>query len=282
MTWFLTIIGIAAAILTSCASDNEWKYFCLGGLTVGSVWLLVHLIDKMRITISDILALGIIVWLITQQPAVIPPPNTRPAPKPPFFPWREQTTKFIESTGVGPGDVEVLTDIPVELRKQNIASKGLGCCVFRSLDHSAKYSQTEALYDFPEWMVRKGIEGGGYPSKVDDLIKKIVSDRNADTVHYIQHTGGDEKFLDEAIKTGRPIAVTYAGQDPRYGLKTGIDHMVNLVYLDEYSACILDNNFIDKYLWMPRDEFLKRWKDRGGGWAVILLDPPAPQPPMNP
>ena len=96
---------------------------------------------------------------------------------------------------------------------------------------------------------------------------------------YVQHTGGDEEFLRLALKTQRMPGRTYAGRDSRYN--GPIAHMVNLVYLDDTSAAILDNNFPDKPLWMTRKEFLDRWRDHGGGWAVVLLNSPPPPPPTN-
>ena len=96
---------------------------------------------------------------------------------------------------------------------------------------------------------------------------------------YVQHTGGDESFLELALKTGRMPGVTYAGRDNRYS--GPIAHMVNLVYLDADQAAILDNNYPEKLLWMSRKEFLTRWRDQGGGWAVVLLTPPASPPPYN-
>jgi len=75
-------------------------------------------------------------------------------------------------------------------------------------------------------------------------------------------------------------SVTYTGHDPHYGERASIAHMVNLIYLDEHQACILDNNFIGEndLVWMSAKEFMGRWDD---GWAVILLAPPPPPPPRN-
>jgi hypothetical protein len=96
--------------------------------------------------------------------------------------------------------------------------------------------------------------------------------------------------LELALRTGRAPAVTYCGCDPNYGANTVIAHMVNLVYRDAEWACILDNNFIDSFLWMPRAEFDARWtgvktngqpyriggQAVGGGWTIVFLDSPPP------
>jgi hypothetical protein len=170
------------------------------------------------------------------------------------------------------GTATVTTDLPAELRKANISARGLGCCVFRSGDHAARLQGVEALYGWPEWMVSKGIAGGGYPEKVDKLLPQIAKDRGLPVPAYAQHVGGNAEWLELALKTGRMVCVTYDGRDDFY--RSSIAHMVNLVYLDADRACILDNNRVTVYVWMTRAEFLSRWKGTGGGWAWCLLEPP--------
>jgi hypothetical protein len=174
----------------------------------------------------------------------------------------------------------ITVELPASEQKQNIASKGLGCCVFRSLSHSAAFQQVLALLNMPEWMVQKGIAGGGYPEKVAKLIPMIAADRGLPAPDYVQHTGGDLAFLRLALKTGRFVAVTYSGADGVY-YQGKIAHMVNLVHLSDQWAVILDNNYTGKYLWMSVADFEKRWKGNGGGWAVVLLAPPPPPVPKN-
>jgi hypothetical protein len=97
---------------------------------------------------------------------------------------------------------------------------------------------------------------------------------------YLQYEGRDPTILKLALKTGRMPSVTYNGHDPHYGERVSIAHMVNLIYLDDKQACILDNNFVgeNELVWMSVKEFMDRWED---GWAVILLAPPPPPPPRN-
>jgi len=187
---------------------------------------------------------------------------------------------LVEGGPVAPdGKTQVVCDLPVELRKHNIGSpppNGPGCCVFRSIDHAAHYQNVPALYGLPEQLVNAGIPGGGDPRKVDQIIKRF-----APNVPYVQHTGGDLAFLRAAIKTGRMPGVTYAGMDMHYGSRSRIAHMVNLVYLDDTQAAILDNNFIgaNQLVWMSADEFKARWLPMSGGWAVVILTPPPPPVP---
>jgi hypothetical protein len=289
LTIILAVVGFIFTVFFSSVRDKWWEGFGYGAIIFSLPHFILALVDRLKITFSDIIAVALLAISVHYNggritlptlplPAPAPPPERRP-----LLPWRQLSAgTFLESSdGVGPEGREVTVDIPPEYRKKNIASKGLGCCVFRSTDHNAHDSQTRELYGFPEWMVSKGIEGGGYPEKFDQLVKQICKDRGVPVTKYLQHTGGEVEFLDAAMKTGRSVGVTYAGKDPRYGMNTGIDHMVSLVHLDDKYACILDNNYINAYLWMTRAEFIQRWKDRGGGWAVLLLDSPAPQAPTN-
>jgi hypothetical protein len=99
-------------------------------------------------------------------------------------------------------------------------------------------------------------------------------------VKYLQDTTGDEGLLDAALSSGRVPCVTYNGTlDPRYRGQR-IAHMVNLVHLKQWAA-VLDNNFPQTLLWMPRESFLSMWKgSKSGGWSVVLLangEPPIPR-----
>ena len=180
-----------------------------------------------------------------------------------------------EGGPVSPAGVEVTCDLPASsgLRAKNVGGRdGSGLCVFTSIMHSARYQGERRLWDFQQQM--RSEPGGGYPGKVDQMISKY-----APGVGYLQYEGGDPAILEAALATGRMPSVTYDGRDVHYRGK--IAHMINLVYLDQNIACVLDNNFIgeEQLIWLARDEFLSRWRGGGGGWAVVLLSPaPAPAP----
>jgi len=177
--------------------------------------------------------------------------------------------------------VELVCDLPASERKKNIASKGLGCCVFRSIDYAARWQQVPELYDLPEQLVEAGIPGGGYPEKVDQVMARF-----APQASYLQDTSGDADILEAILKTSRLPCVTYNGHDCHYGMGQGIAHMVSLPYFDRQTgwACVSDNNYPgdSEFVWMSPDEFLKRWKGGGGGgWVFALLAPPPALPPHN-
>lgn len=237
-------------------------------------------------------------WLVARVPpapplAPVPVPRPAPEPSPPRSPWGPKPCpKGQEGAGSVPGKpviggrvspdgkVTLTCDLPASERKRNIASKGLGCCVFRSGDYAARWQNALPLYDLPEQMVRAGIEGGGYPEKVDAIFRRF-----GPSLEYIQDTTGDAGVLEAILRSGRMACVTYNGHDPHYGNQS-IAHMVCLPYFDRSTgwAAVSDNNFIgeDEFVWMACDEFLKRWRGGGGGgWVYCLLNPPPPPVPHN-
>lgn len=188
--------------------------------------------------------------------------------------------KFVPGGARGPGGIEIATDLPKALRMKNTGGigprgpgSGSGLCVFTSLEHSGRWVNARPLWGLQEKMTHE--EGGGWPEKVDKMLKKYCPG-----ARYIQYEGKDPKILELALETGRMPAVTYNGHDGVF-YHGVIAHMVNSVYLKGKDAAILDNNNPDKILWMSRQEFLDRWCGRGNGWAVVLLDPRPPAPPCN-
>ena len=172
---------------------------------------------------------------------------------------------------------EVATPLPASQKKKNVGGRdGAGLCVFTSIEYCARYQNEPRLFDLQKNMTKE--PGGGYPEKVDAMIKKY-----GNGTRYVQDTTGNVELLKLAIKTGRPCGVTYDGYDDHYGYGRPIAHMVQLVYIDNDYACISDNNYPadNQYVWMTTSEFVARWTGNGGGWCVILLNPPPPPPPTN-
>lgn len=250
-----------------------------------------------RILLALLISGGFLWWYTSRQepkPAPLstnPTPDTKPKPDKPKRPrpcpgpgpcpleGQESGGRPVEGARVSPdGTVELICDLPAKERKKNIASKGLGCCVFRSIDYAARWQQILPLYDLPEKMRDAGIAGGGYPEKVTKVLQHFAPD-----VSYVQDTSGDPDILEAILKTGRLPCVTYNGHDCHYS--GTIAHMVCLPYFDRRTgwACISDNNYPGEtnFVWMSSDEFLKRWKGGGGGWVICLLKSPPPPPPHN-
>jgi hypothetical protein len=223
------------------------------------------------------------------QPIIIPAPapdadKDKHRPHHPHLPhirpWGEekQVGKIVAGGPLGPdGKTEVTCDLPVSERKHNVGGRdGAGLCVFTSIMHAARYQSELRLLNFQDQMRQE--PGGGYPQKVDAMIKKY-----GPGTQYVQYEGNSPEILKTAMKTGRMPGVTYNGHDVHYG--GSIAHMVSLVAYDEAHdlACILDNNFVgeNELVWLSCNEFLKRWKGGGQGWAIVLLAAPPPPVPKN-
>ena len=170
--------------------------------------------------------------------------------------------------------VELAIDLPGSQHVKNIAAPadGAGLCVFASLDMAARWHHVTPMID----LLHKIQEGGGWPEKVDKVLKSV-----APATHYEQYEWHDPAILDAAIARRSPPCVTY-GYGERYGQGQTIAHMVILLHIDDHLACVLDNNFPQTYEWMSRAEFLRRWVHPSGkGWAVVLLESPPPPIPRS-
>jgi len=175
---------------------------------------------------------------------------------------------------------EVMIDLPAErhLRNRGGLSRrgpgtGSGLCVFTSAEMASDWSNFTPLIGLRDWMAANR-PGGGWPEKVRD----IFAERAPGWTHYVQATGNQSgiALMDWAMANGRMACVTY-----------GAAHMVNLVHLDAADspgprAAILDNNRPWVFQWMSREEFLRRWRRSGSGWAFVLLEPPPPPVPESP
>lgn len=193
----------------------------------------------------------------------------------------------------------IVFDLPADQHMQNVGgSDGAGLCVYTSITLAAKWQNTKELFSFRKFA--EGRPGGAYPEKIDADLKVYAKRYNVAIPGYVQHTGGDEAFLDLCAQTRRMPGITYAGADDFYD--GPILHMVNLAHLDGFRAAIQDNNRAGKWTYDTRKRILQRWKGldddgkdllvpvreglrtlwipAGGGWAFVWLTPPPP--PIDP
>ena len=249
--------------------------------------------------------IGIVLWWGGRVNDVPPPADVARAPSPersrvsPRRPRLRADLLVGKITFDGPvapdGKTTVAVDLPEGLRLHNTGGndlapgpdgrptnpkrepgKGSGLCVFTALAHAARLQNERPLFDFQDKMTHE--PGGGYPDKVDAMLKKY-----APGVQYLQYEGNDPSILVAALKSGRMPGVTYDGRDDHYQGRR-ISHMVNLACYDEDSdqAAIIDNNFPTTHAWMSCRDFLDRWRgNQRNAWAVILLAPKPPSPPRN-
>ena len=203
-----------------------------------------------------------------------PKPGPGPAPGP--------GGKAFTGGPTAPDGTRIRCELPGNLHRENTSSKGLGNCVFTSIHHSAVWQNVPALQEFPQWLIRKGIPGGGVPSKVDDLIPRMCRERGMPVPDYVQIEDRDLEVLKLACRCGRMPGVTYSRSPTgRYGGQV-IAHMVNVVHADDRWFVVLDNNYPgeDAYEWMSPRDFLRTYvhPQETAGWSVILLAPPPPPP----
>jgi hypothetical protein len=179
---------------------------------------------------------------------------------------------------VAPDGTEVDCDLPVALHLRNRGgSDGAGLCVFASMSHAGRWHTEPVFTAAFEHMFR--YPGGGYPSKVDAVVKRIATEKNLPVPAYLQVESGDLDLLADAVQRGHLIGVTYSWSPTgRYGGRQ-IAHMVNCVAARAGPAklwAVLDNNYPGDVEWMDEKNFARSYTGIGGGWSVILLLPPPP------
>jgi hypothetical protein len=193
--------------------------------------------------------------------------------------------EIITKDPVAPDGTPVQIDLPKPLQLRNkvgIDRKGL--CVFTSLNHSAYWHNILLLESMRDDMTK--YPGGGWPQKVDQMIKLFAKQKGVPVPDYIQVQGADIEVLKLACKTGRCPAITYS-----YGSRYPgqIAHMVTLLAAAAGKGpdgkgwyCVLDNNYPATYAWLSEAEFRRTYSPGGRGWCVIFLSPGPPPCPKNP
>lgn len=183
-----------------------------------------------------------------------------------------------------PDGTEIQLDLPEGQHLRNKGgSDGAGLCVFTSCEHSANWQSVRALYGFRDWMTR--YPGGGYPAKLDAMIKRKCSQEGKPVPEYVQMEGYDPEVLRKICGAGLMPAITYyRSPTGRYG-GSKIYHMVTLVHADERWFGVLDNNYPKSVEYMSEAEFKRCHTDNGIGWTVFFLrqgPPPIPGGPRTP
>lgn len=182
------------------------------------------------------------------------------------------------------GGEELSADLPGADHFKNIGSKkdGLGECVPTSIEMAARWQGLEQMRGWRDWCATN-YGGGGYPSKVEQLIKAWCKAKNVPVPEYAQYEGQTpDQILDLVDRTRRMACITY-GTSPRYGGKT-IAHMVCAPKCGGKYGVVLDNNFPGEsnYEWMDRAELVKRIKHPSGkAWVFVWLAASPPPPPYN-
>jgi len=148
-----------------------------------------------------------------------------------------------------------VVNLPVSLRQENWLRSG--SCVHATFVSLLRWQNRPNTANW--WRRTHG--GGEYP---DHFARQL----DVANIRYAQITNGDVSFLEWACRTRRGCGITVKGGR----------HMVALVHLDSKWACLLDNNSVEKYIWLPRATLIAEWK-ASYGWAVTpIYTPAAPLP----
>lgn len=151
-------------------------------------------------------------------------------------------------------------NIPYELRQKNWVRHGSGSCFHASIIVALRWCNN--INTAKVWPTKYG--GGEYTTR---LSRRLT----AEGVTHIMTDRGDPAVLEYASETGRAAAITYF---PRHAIT-----FCGFVMKDghEYSV-VLDNNRIQNFIWIPKNEFIRKWKNYGGGALVPLNNPPPKLP----
>ncbi len=183
---------------------------------------------------------------------------------------------------------EVITcDIPPNLHMWNIGSHkdGAGMCVMTSIEICALYLGLDEFKGLREWCAKE--PGGGYPSKVDDQLKRYCKEKGLTCPPYMQYEGkAPEAICEKLDGNGLMFASTY-GYSPRYG-SGKIYHMIAVPKYRAKYAIVLDNNAIGGvskehlFEWMTKEEYVRRARFAdGNAWVHCWLTAPPPPMPMS-
>lgn len=166
---------------------------------------------------------------------------------------------------------------------KNFGSKidGAGMCVFNSFRASLVSQYRDDFDDYARWLAAN-FPGGGYPQRVTEYTKAYTRAKGIEgfDAEYVQIVGEETIHeIRDALENGRSVAVTDSGDVSFYGRP--VPHMTNIVYLDDRTAGIVDNNRPDRVEWITKDAFFKRHRQFDAGWCIIYLGKPQLQRPVN-
>jgi len=150
-----------------------------------------------------------------------------------------------------------VVNLPLSMRQENWLSGGSGSCVWATTISLLRW---QGEYELAE-EVRQSRGGGVW-------LGELFAELDAIGITYAGVCNSEEWFLEWACETRRGAAIPIMGGR----------HMVALVEITETEACILDNNSVEKYLWLPRNVLISDWKNSGGYAFTPIYTPQAPLP----
>lgn len=278
-----------AAEIERLMAAAYWQGAAVGALGMLVVALALRRSESLKTRVVDLVVLagaGVLLWHAASAwptPAVSPAQPTPTPAKPDRRPRGDASEAKVGGNVSPDGTEEIHCDLPEAEHRRNVTSRGEGCCVQTSINHSARWQNVPALVDFQKWVQQKGLSGGANPELVDQRIPACCKDRGYPVVPYVQIRGAaDLEMVKLACKGGRMPAGTYSRSPTgRYG-GGRIAHMITLSHCSDKWVAVCDSNYIgsSNYEWMTPDEY-QRYCNDGKTWIVVLLAPPPPNPPHN-
>lgn len=151
-----------------------------------------------------------------------------------------------------PQEPEVpIANIPRALREWNW---GGGSCVHASNVMQLRWQNQMEL---AAWW-RKTYAGG-------ESYQGLTSKLQRAGVPYYSTANGDVSILERASQERRAAVIFYYP-----------NHSILFVHIDAQRAIVLDNNRIEAYIEIPREQFISAWKSYGGVAIVPTVGSPAP------
>lgn len=154
-------------------------------------------------------------------------------------------------------------NLPLPLRQKNwVDSRGSGSCVIASSVYHFRWCNRPEVADF----FRKKYAGGQTSTSIQEKWK-------AAGIPYAATEAGDPDFLEWASNTRRGAIIWYF--DRHCVHFCGFSKINNREY-----ALLCDNNRVENYIRIPKEQFLREWRGYGG-FACSTLLPPAPSLPYQ-
>jgi hypothetical protein len=159
-----------------------------------------------------------------------------------------------------PAEIPV-ANLPLLLREWNWTdARGSGSCVHASTVYHLRWQHQLARAE--HW--RKTYAGG-------ETATSILAKWRREGIPYDKTEEGDPAFLDRVTATRRGAIIWFF---PYHCV-----HFCGFATVDgKQYGVVCDNNRIEKYLRIPREEFITKWREYGGFAASALYSPLPPLP----
>jgi hypothetical protein len=155
--------------------------------------------------------------------------------------------------------VRASAPIPPEMHQKNNAG---GRCVIASVVTAGRYVGLPR--EFTELLWSKSGAGGYSPTRLEGLIAECNAELGTDHKWSSYYGPPNAEVMDRLSREGRPMGVTLTQAD----YASSMHHMVtDIEYRTGGLACLVDNNRVGIYRWMPASRRLQLATDGGAVWV---------------